>query len=109
MKAATQTIISIVVLVACCSGSFYLYKTARDSERRVYKKIEQISTQKQRIVNTDSLRDVIEKHIVDSLTDVISSQDRKIRKMQTDLIKTRQENEKLQNLYNSLTVRMPEF
>ena len=79
------------------------------SSKKQEKKIQALERRTYKIINADSLRDVIESRILDSLKIVADRQDAKIAELPKSLTVTRRKNEQLEKRINDIIVFMPDF
>jgi hypothetical protein len=85
------------------------YVTQTCSSKRLEKKIETLEARKTKIINTDSLRKLLESRILDSLNKRADRQDAKIAELTKSLKVTRRQNEALEKRLNDIVVTMPDF
>lgn len=100
MKGAVLLLAIILLIV-----TLYLFHAQEIHD----KKIDELIRTKQGIINVDSLRSLVEKKVTDSLMNEFTKRDQLIKNLQTDLTKTRKQNEKLFDLYKSIDVDMPKY
>lgn len=98
-------IVAVAALVLTAASS--VLNSCEDKKRdRV---IKQLESRKAKILDADSLRDAIESRILDSLNKRVDRQDAKIAENRKIILKTRRQNELLQNRFDSIRVFMPPF
>lgn len=106
-----STIIRIAAFVALgvivSIAASYVLNSCDKSRQE--KKIQALETRKVKIINADSLRDVIESRILGSLKKEVDRQDAKIAALTQSLTVTRRKNEKMQKRLDSIRVFMPDF
>jgi septal ring factor EnvC (AmiA/AmiB activator) len=95
----------VIVVVAVALS----YVTQTCSSKRLEKKIETLEARKTKIINSDSLRDLIESRILDSLNLKVDRQDAKIAELTRSLKVTRRQNEAIEKRLDNMRVAMPEF
>lgn len=94
------------IFLAAAGAMFYVNEQER---QRVDQEIKELRTKKDQVLKLDSLRNAIEAAVSDSLKIKFAEQNKRIKAIETDLLKTRKENEELQKLYNSIDLNMPEL
>lgn len=99
----------IVILIAFAGAAGVMAFLQFQDRNRVDQEIRDLKNRKDVVIKLDSLRDAIERKLYDSLSVEFSTRDKKIKTLETDLLKTRQQNAELQKLYNSIRVDMPQF
>lgn len=111
MKNITITQIAAIVLMVAVvmGGVLYVRSLHKQLREETEKKIQSIEERSSKIINADSLRDVIESRILDSLKREDDLQDAKIAELQKSLTITRRQNEKLEKRFNDIRVFMPDF
>lgn len=103
-------IVAIALLVVVVTGGvLYVRSLHKQLREETEKKIQSIEERSSKIINADSLRDVIESRILDSLKREDDLQDAKIAELQKSLTITRRQNEKLEKRFNDIRVFMPDF
>lgn len=78
-------------------------------DREIQKQIQEAVRNNRRIINADSLQSAVEVAVMAKLKDSLAVRDLQINKLKSDLAKTRKRNEELYNLYQSISVDMPEY
>jgi uncharacterized protein HemX len=101
-----EKILIIVCVLAILAGVAWAFLA---HNRKMMQRIEQMESQKYQAINADSLRDVIETHVVDSLNQILQGHAREIYSLKKQLTTTRRDYERLNTKYNSIPVRMPDF
>lgn len=100
-------LIASIALIVIGQGISVFFAVRND--RKINNKIQAIEIRKVKIINTDSVRSVIESRILDSLKVRADQQDAKIAAITKSLKVTRRQNENLQMRLDSIHIFMPDF
>jgi predicted nucleotidyltransferase len=111
MKNTTITQIAAIVLmvVVVTAGVLYVRSLHKQLRQETEKKISTLEKRSGKVIDADSLRDVIESRILDSLKLEVDRQDAKIAEVSKQQAITRRQNEKLEKRFNDISVFMPDF
>lgn len=80
-----------------------------NEKNKFERELRSLYNQKQQVINADSLRNVIEARVVDSIKTRLEKHDQALAALKKDLTKTRKKNEELEKMFRSISVSMPEF
>lgn len=111
MKNTTITQLAAIVLlvVVVMAGVFYVLSLHKQLRKETESKIQALEQRKDKVINADSLRGVIESRILDSLKIEVDRQDAKIAEVIKLQAITRRKNEQLEKRFNDIRVFMPDF
>jgi uncharacterized protein HemX len=109
MKNSTIKLIAGIAFVLIIGGNVVSVVLNLRNNRKTEERIQKIEIRKVKIINTDSIRSLIESRILDSLNKKADRQDAKIAALTKSLKVTRRQNEALQTRLDSIHVFMPDF
>jgi uncharacterized protein HemX len=104
MKAAV--IGSAILICLLLALGFFIAERER---RQIYKAMDSLSVGKSQTIDADSLRDVIEAKVIDSMKVLLMDQDRKIVDLAKRINTNRRQYENLKKRVDSISVDMPDF
>jgi hypothetical protein len=105
-KSTILQIVGFALLIGAVALAGFLF--VRHSQK-LLQKIETIENRKAQVINADSIRNIIEKEIVDSVKVILKDQDAKIDALTKVTKQTRRQNEALEKRFNDIVISMPDF
>lgn len=109
MNRTASIILAAILCVIFVSIIYFLIRNTHEPKDQSAKQIEQINNLRIEIVKLDSIRKREQRRQIDSMMQGIKITQTQLEKIDKITIKLRQQNEKLDLLYNSLHTDMPEF
>lgn len=99
-----KIVLAIVVIILLAGGAF-LYMEKRKTDQAIL----DLKNRKDQTIKLDSVRTAIETKIFDSVAVVMGAQSKKIKVLESEQKRLRNDNAELQKKVNSIRVSMPEF
>ena len=78
-------------------------------KKKLNEELEAIKAKKDKVVQFDSIRRVIESRIIDSLSSKFDGQDKKIKDLESNYKKLLTKSDELEKKYNTISVSMPDL
>lgn len=97
------------IVIVCVVFSVVIVGAVHILDMRQRQAIQTLETKRQSIMNMDSVHNIWERRIMDSMQNIVALQDRRIQVLQVQVKKIHKDNEELQDRYNRITVSMPDF
>lgn len=111
-----SSLIVLLIGAALTAGLFVFFQSklsqARRDRQELQAAIDSIAAagvRGQKLFSLDSLRSVMEKRIIDSLTIFVEARDKRIDALQKEITINRRENEALEKRFNDIVISMPEY
>lgn len=99
----------VALLIVAAAAVIITVNILNTKTQAIEAQIDSLSAQKVQVINADSIRRVVSKQVIDSLSVVLASQDEKIAAIQKSLTITRRKNEALQKRFDDIVIFMPDF
>src|SRR6478609_6344127 len=99
-----KIVLSIVVAIII-GGGILMYL----DKKKLNEELEAIKAKKDKVVQFDSIRRVIESRIIDSLSSKFDGQDKKIKDLESNYKKLLTKSDELEKKYNTISVSMPDL
>jgi uncharacterized protein HemX len=99
-----KIVLSIVVAIII-GGGILMYL----DKKKLNEELEAIKAKKDKVVQFDSIRRVIESRIIDSLSMKFDGQDKKIKDLEHNYKRLLTKSDELEKKYNTISVSMPDL